>query len=248
MTSCIPVGPIKWFRSVIVWGIKKNCFNTISWFRAAWGEKGTLKGQPLSFSVHCWSNSLCLRVRGHLSRPGNYTPFSCRLCDRVLAPCQFFSVDRRLRLTQEAIGKVASFLQRGQGKRAARCGDTACVQYVCLRACCWMSTCACARSYFWLRISSTPTFSSFSNLTLASCHFGDLLPQRDCSPPFSSDTPLTPLPPSHTLLHKCPPPAPLQLPWSGRENHSPPFPRLSSSTSRTHRSLFSSRSEEERGR
>lgn len=62
--------------------------------------------------------------------------------------------------------------------------------------------------------------------------------------------PLTPPSPPHphTRLHKCPPPAPLQLPWSGRENHSPPFPRLSSSTSRTHRSLFSSRSEEERGR
>lgn len=34
----------------------------------------------------------------------------------------------------------------------------------------------------------------------------------------------------HTLLHNCPPPTSLQLPWTGGENHSPPFPRLSSSS------------------
>lgn len=134
-------------------------------------------------------------------------------------PCQFVSADRRLRVTQDAKRKVASFLQREQGERANERGMlrlcNACV-FMCVLS--HDSLYVCALGYFWVRINSTPTSSSFSNLTLALCHCGDLLPQQDCYPPFSSD-------PSHplhcTLLHKCPPPTSLNFWFGGETSLSP---------------------------
>lgn len=106
-----------------------------------------------------------------------------------------------------------------------------------------MATCMLCTWLFLTRYEQLS--SSFSNFTLASCHYGDLLPQQDFYPPFSSD-PFAPSTTHSSTIALLPPhcnfPEPVEK----------ITPLLSlASLAPVQRSPFSSRSrraEEERGR
>lgn len=133
MTSSIPVGAIKWFWSVCVWGVRKSALTLFHEseqleVRRENGKVTCCHSQPTSGQTACVWGSEVIPAGLVIAAP------SLAVCVTVFLPLSILLIWQE-EVTQESMIKITSSLQRGQGKRAPQCSNTACVQCVCVFKC-----------------------------------------------------------------------------------------------------------------